>query len=198
MKQKNEKERVSIEAYLAGEQPLQPELTALPTDEELDAAEAEFDHIVSKRGAFPLRLAAALFAIAAMLVLAFILWPEQRSVSGVPETPAIVQTSTSTVQETAVTTAAAAPQVLVAHHQAQATIVRSKPVKRSQNTHRQEAAEPPLHEETEADPFEDTDGAAILATEQQYILEVEQTAFERARAVQQENTLTCLTATSPS
>lgn len=198
MKQKSEKERLSLEAYLAGKQPLQPGLTALPTDEELDAAEAKFDRIIRKRGAFRPRLAAALFAIAAMLVLAFILWPERPKVSVVPEAPAVVQASAPTVQEAIVPAAMPDPQVLVAHHEKRATTVGPKRTKRNQVTLQQVAAEPPLQEETVVAPYEDTEGAAILAKEQQYILEVEQNAFERALAVQQENTLTCLTATSPS
>ena len=56
---------------------------------------------------------------------------------------------------------------------------------------------PPL-QDAEMPAYEDPDGAAILAAEQQRILEVEQAAHQRAIAVTQENTLACVTATSPS
>lgn len=38
-----------LDRYLAGEAPLHPESLDLPTDEELDAAEAEFDRIMAER-----------------------------------------------------------------------------------------------------------------------------------------------------
>ena len=58
---------------------------------------------------------------------------------------------------------------------------------------------PSLPKEDAVTPaYEDPDGAAILATEQQRILEVEQAARQRAIAVTQENTLACVTAASPS
>ena len=38
-----------LDRYLAGETPLHPERLGLPTDEELDAAEAEFDRIMAER-----------------------------------------------------------------------------------------------------------------------------------------------------
>jgi hypothetical protein len=38
-----------LDRYLAGEAPLHPESLNLPTDEELDAAEAEFDRIMAER-----------------------------------------------------------------------------------------------------------------------------------------------------
>ena len=38
-----------LDRYLAGEAPLHPETLDLPTDEELDAAEAEFDRIMAER-----------------------------------------------------------------------------------------------------------------------------------------------------
>ena len=58
---------------------------------------------------------------------------------------------------------------------------------------------PSLPKEDAVTPdYEDPDGAAILAAEQQRILEVEQAARQRAIAVTQENTLACVTAASPS
>ena len=38
-----------LDRYLAGEAPLHPEHLTVPTDEELDAAEAEFDRIIAER-----------------------------------------------------------------------------------------------------------------------------------------------------
>ena len=38
-----------LDRYLAGEAPLHPERLELPTDEELDAAEAEFDRLMAER-----------------------------------------------------------------------------------------------------------------------------------------------------
>ena len=38
-----------LDRYLAGEAPLHPECLKLPTDEELDAAEAAFDQLVAER-----------------------------------------------------------------------------------------------------------------------------------------------------
>ena len=38
-----------LDRYLAGEAPLHPERLELPTDEELDAAEAEFDQLMAER-----------------------------------------------------------------------------------------------------------------------------------------------------
>lgn len=38
-----------LDRYLAGEAPLHPERLELPTDEELDAAEAEFDRLMTER-----------------------------------------------------------------------------------------------------------------------------------------------------
>lgn len=43
------KNKFSLEQYLTGHQPLQPERTALPTDAELEAAEAEYDRYVSEQ-----------------------------------------------------------------------------------------------------------------------------------------------------
>lgn len=52
--------------------------------------------------------------------------------------------------------------------------------------------------ESASHPIDDPDGAAILAAEQQRIIEAEAAAMARAIAVQQENTLASLKATSPS
>ena len=87
MKKEKENKRIDIgRAYLYGKHPLQPERTALPTDAELEAAEAEYDRIVSERtkakanqGNRP-RHGRPYWAwglsIAAVFTLAFFLWPE--------------------------------------------------------------------------------------------------------------------------
>lgn len=78
--------KFSLEQYLTGRQPLQPERTALPTDAELEAAEAEYDRIVSERtkakteqGDRPRhdrQYWAWGLSIAAAVLIAFLLWPE--------------------------------------------------------------------------------------------------------------------------
>lgn len=64
----------SLDRYLAGEQPLQTERIGLPSDEELDAAEAEFDRIAAERKSPGRRIMRwwPLAATAAVLVLVFI------------------------------------------------------------------------------------------------------------------------------
>ena len=64
----------SLERYLAGEQPLQTERMELPSEEELVAAEAEFDRITAERKPHRHSLLRwwPLAAAAAVLVLAFI------------------------------------------------------------------------------------------------------------------------------
>ena len=71
-----------LEQYLAGNSPLHPERLALPSEEELDAAEKEFDRCVAKRKQ-PARLIAfwpIVAAVAAVLVVAFLLRPTKSSV----------------------------------------------------------------------------------------------------------------------
>ncbi len=97
--------KFSLEQYLAGRQPLQPERTALPTDAELEAAEAEYDRIVSERtkamteqGDRPRhdrQYWAWGLSIAAAVLIAFLLWPEGDSLEQtkveVQREPAIAQ-----------------------------------------------------------------------------------------------------------
>ena len=74
-----------LEQYLAGNSPLHPERLALPSEEELDAAEKEFDRFVAKQKQ-PARLIAFwpfAAAVAAVLVVAFLLRPTKSSV--IPE-----------------------------------------------------------------------------------------------------------------
>lgn len=71
-----------LEQYLAGNSPLHPERLALPSEEELDAAEKEFDRFVAKQKQ-PARLIAFwpfAAAVAAVLVAAFLLRPTKSSV----------------------------------------------------------------------------------------------------------------------
>lgn len=78
--------KFSLEQYLDGKHPLQPERTALPTDAELEAAEAEYDRIVSERtkakteqGDRPRhdrQYWAWGLSVAAAVLIAFLLWPE--------------------------------------------------------------------------------------------------------------------------
>ena len=71
-----------LEQYLAGNAPLHPDRLALPSEEELNAAEKEFDRFVSKRKQ-PARLIAFwpfAAAVAAVLVVAFLLRPTKSSV----------------------------------------------------------------------------------------------------------------------
>lgn len=69
-----------LEQYLAGKAPMHSDRLNLPSEEELDAAEAEFDKMVTahKRPARLLPLWPWVgAAVAAMLVAAFLLWPEK-------------------------------------------------------------------------------------------------------------------------
>lgn len=80
------KNKFSLEQYLAGRQPLQPERTDLPTDAELEAAEAEYDRCVSEqnklsahRTSTPLHYGRGwgwVLSVAAAVLIAFLLWPE--------------------------------------------------------------------------------------------------------------------------
>lgn len=93
-REKEEKVLFSLEQYLAGRQPLKPEWTAMPTDEELEAAEAEFDRIVTERQEakppvkvtrrIPLRAWVKLLSAAAVLALVFLLWPKGSAPEGLP------------------------------------------------------------------------------------------------------------------
>lgn len=70
-----------LEQYLAGKAPLHADRLNLPTEEELDATEAEFDKMVKERKR-PARLLSLWpwfgTAVAAMLVVAFLLWPKEQ------------------------------------------------------------------------------------------------------------------------
>jgi len=87
-----------LEQYLAGNAPLHPERLALPSEEELDAAEKEFDRIVAKQKQ-PARLIAFwpyAAAVAAVLVVAFLLRPTESPV--IPEEK-VVQNVTNEQKE---------------------------------------------------------------------------------------------------
>lgn len=74
-----------LEQYLAGNAPLHPERLALPSEEELDAAEKEFDRFVAKQKQPACLIAFWPFAaaVAAVLVAVFLLRPAKSSV--IPE-----------------------------------------------------------------------------------------------------------------
>lgn len=81
-----------LEQYLAGKSPLHPERLALPSEEELDAAEKEFDRFVAKKKQ-PARLIAFwpfAAAVAAVLVVAFLLRPTKSPVIPKEEVAQIV------------------------------------------------------------------------------------------------------------
>ena len=87
-----------LEQYLAGNVPLHPERLALPSEEELDAAEKEFDRFVAKQKQ-PARLIAFwpfAAAVAAVLVVAFLLRPTKSPV--VPDDK-VVQNETAVQAE---------------------------------------------------------------------------------------------------
>ena len=114
--------KFSLEQYLAGRQPLQPERTDLPTDAELEAAEAEYDRCVSEqnklsahRTSTPLHYGRGwgwVLSIAAAVLIAFLLWPEGDSLE---------QTKVETQREAAIAQAevpkAEVPQEETARHE---------------------------------------------------------------------------------
>lgn len=116
------KNKFSLEQYLTGHQPLQPERTALPTDAELEAAEAEYDRIVGERTKAKAnqgnraRLDRQYWAwglsVAAAVLIAFLLWPEGDSLE---------QTKVETQREPVIVQAeepkAEAPQEETARHE---------------------------------------------------------------------------------
>lgn len=80
MEEKKMKNEQFLEQYLSGKAPLHADRLSLPSKEELDAAEAEFDKMITahKRPAHLLPLWPWVgAAVAAMLVVAFLLWPEK-------------------------------------------------------------------------------------------------------------------------
>lgn len=97
--------KFSLEQYLDGKHPLQPERTALPAGAELEAAEAEYDRFVSEqnklsahRTSTPLHYGRSWgwgLSIAAAVLIAFLLWPEGDSLE---QTKVEVQRETAIVQ----------------------------------------------------------------------------------------------------
>ena len=96
-KMDNGETKSTLERYLAGEQPLQPDRLTWPTDEELDAAEAEFGRIVAERKPLARRILRwwPLAATAAVLVLAFIAISYQRV--GTPDSPLPIRGGTVSI-----------------------------------------------------------------------------------------------------
>ena len=89
-----------LKQYLAGKAPLHPERLALPSEEELDVAEKEFDRFVAKQKQ-PARLIAFwpfAAAVAAVLVVAFLLRPTKSPV--IPEEEVVQNVTTVQVEQT--------------------------------------------------------------------------------------------------
>lgn len=98
--------KFSLEQYLDGKHPLQPERTALPAEAELKAAEAEYDRIVSERTKAKANQGnrprhdrpywAWGLSVAAVFTLAFFLWPENdETTTTAPEVrPAVAEVRT--------------------------------------------------------------------------------------------------------
>lgn len=89
-----------LEQYLAGNAPLHPERLALPSEEELDAAEKEFDRFVAKRKQ-PARLIAFwpfVAAVAAVLVVAFLLRSTKSPV--IPKEEVVQNVTTEQAEQT--------------------------------------------------------------------------------------------------
>lgn len=86
-----------LEQYLAGKAPLHAEDLRLPSAEELNAAEAAFDEIVAgrKKTARRVPLWAWAAAVAAVLMVAVLLWPQ----SDAQETPALMATRETPKQQ---------------------------------------------------------------------------------------------------
>lgn len=85
-------ESINLEHYLAGQAPLHAERLNLPSDEELDAAEVEFDKIIAERKPSARRIPLwpwAAAAVAAVVVTVILLWPDARPLSS-SEKPALV------------------------------------------------------------------------------------------------------------
>ena len=112
MKEKQEERRMeksfSLEQYLEGKSPLQPERLALPTDEELDAAEAEFDRIVCERNDETRKKKPVTkrllrwwpVAVAAVVALAFILAPHSKDKEVIAPTVVTTQPSQASLVTT--------------------------------------------------------------------------------------------------
>lgn len=106
-------ENINLEQYLAGQAPLHGDHQNLPSDEELDAAEAEFDRMMAERKQPARRIPLWPWAAAAVAVIAVLLWPDTHSLSS-PELPAVAsqaphatehrQVAQSTVNENTETT----------------------------------------------------------------------------------------------
>ena len=95
-------EEVNLKHYLAGQAPLHADRLNLPSDEELDAAEAEFDRIMAERKQLARRIPLwpwAAAAVAAVLVSAVLLWPETRPLSSSEQPVLISQTSHTTAHK---------------------------------------------------------------------------------------------------
>ncbi len=121
------KNKFSLEQYLTGHQPLQPERTALPTDAELEAAEAEYDRCVGERTKAKAnqgnraRLDRQYWAwglsVAAVFILVFLLWPEKHeTTTTAPEVlPAVAEIRTVERQPQAIPVPSLQPSLQKKH-----------------------------------------------------------------------------------
>jgi len=121
------KSRFSLEQYLDGKHPLQPEQTALPAEAELEAAEAEYDRIVGERTKAKAnqgnraRLDRQYWAwglsIAAVFILVFLLWPEKHeTTTTAPEVlPAVAEIRTVERQPQAIPVPSLQPSLQKKH-----------------------------------------------------------------------------------
>ncbi len=119
--------KFSLEQYLAGRQPLLPERTDLPTDAELEAAEAEYDRIVSEctkaktnqgdRPRHDRQYWAWGLSIAAVFILVFLLWPEKHeTTTTAPEVlPAVAEIRTVERQPQAIPVPSLQPSLQKKH-----------------------------------------------------------------------------------
>lgn len=97
---KVKREEVNLEHYLAGQTPLHADRLTLPSDEELDAVEAEFDRIIAERKQSAHRIPLwpwTAAAVAAVLVAAVLLWPDKRPLSS-PEQPTLISQTSQTTE----------------------------------------------------------------------------------------------------
>ena len=89
-----------LEQYLAGKAPLHADWLALPSEDELDAAEKEFDRFVAKQKQPARRIALWPFAaaVAAVLVVAFLLWSTKSPV--IPKEEVVQNVTTEQAEQT--------------------------------------------------------------------------------------------------
>ena len=153
-----------LEKYLAGKAPLHANRLKLPTEEELDEAEAAFESLTPRplQGERELkhrRLWPWVGAIAASIVVAFILWPNSPAV--IKQQPPVAEVVEQPVPET--------PEASDYSEPTNPT----KPHRTHKPHHSIPPQEEPLLAETEAPAVDDIDIAAELADLKNEINELE-------------------------